>query len=94
MTEREIQREIVQALRITGWQVIILSRVGTAKHNPGLPDLFVRHIARKRHAWIEVKRPDGELSAAQLTFRNDALAAGEQHFVLRDARDLLFLETV
>jgi len=88
MTEREIQRQIVAALRQTGWLVYILSRVGTAKGNPGLPDLFVRHTAKRRHAWIEVKRPDGDLSLAQLTFRDAALAAGEQHFVLRDVSEV------
>ena len=88
LTEREIQRQIVAALRQTGWLVYILSRVGTAKGNPGLPDLFVRHTAKRRHAWIEVKRPDGDLSLAQQTFRDAALAAGEQHFVLRDVSEV------
>jgi VRR-NUC domain-containing protein len=91
LSERAIQRQIVATLRKLGWTVYVLSRVGTAKGNPGLPDLFIRHTARKRHAWCEVKRPNGKLSAAQQAFQNAATAAGEEFWVLRELNDAVMV---
>lgn len=91
LTEREIQRQIVAALRKGGWLVYVLSRVGTAKHNPGLPDLFVRHTAKRRHGWVEIKRPGQHLRPLQQAFRDAALAAGEEHTVMTNVYDVAAL---
>jgi len=86
--ERAIQKQIVAALRKAGWLVYILSRSRGARYHKGLPDLFIRHTARKLHGWVEVKRPGEKLRPEQEAFRRAALDAGESHWVVCDLWNL------
>jgi len=63
MTEREIQRRIIDALRKSGCLVCVTSNRRHTANTPGTPDLFVWHGGR----WtaLEVKSPDGRLTAKQ-----------------------------
>ncbi len=53
-------RQIVDALRDVGWQVIDLHRVGN-----GCPDLICWHYARQALRLVEVKDGKGELTEGQ-----------------------------
>ena len=63
MTEREIQRRIIDALRKAGCLVCVTSNRRHTANTPGTPDLFVWRAGR----WtaLEVKSPDGRLTARQ-----------------------------
>ena len=94
VTETALKRQVVQALRKAGWKVYVTSerRRGYTKMPTGLPDLFIRHIARKQHGWVELKRPEGmgqgKLRPDQVRFRREALDAGECHWVVADLWNL------
>jgi Holliday junction resolvase len=64
MTERETQRQIVNALRKAGCLVCVTSNRQPTANTPGTPDLFVWRDGK----WtaLEVKSPDGKLTAKQL----------------------------
>lgn len=82
-TETDLKRQVVQALRKAGWKVYVTSerRRGYSKMPTGLPDLFIRHVARKLHGWLEVKRPGEKLRPEQIRFQREAWDAGESHWV-------------
>jgi len=63
MTEREIQRRIIDALRGAGCLVCVTSNRRHTANTPGTPDLFVWYAGK----WtaLEVKSPDGRLTARQ-----------------------------
>jgi len=63
MTEREIQRRIIDALRKAGCLVCVTSNRRHTANTPGTPDLFVWHEGR----WtaLEVKSSDGRLTTKQ-----------------------------
>ena len=63
MTERELQRQIVDALREAGCLVCVTSNRRHTANTPGTPDLFVWYAGK----WtaLEVKSPDGRLTAKQ-----------------------------
>jgi len=63
MTERETQRQIVDALRRAGCLVCVTSNRERTANTPGTPDLFVWRAGR----WtaLEVKSPSGKLTAKQ-----------------------------
>ena len=68
MTERDTQRQIVELLRRSGWQVCVISQPTAARAQlVGLPDL----IAFKHGATllVEVKSEKGKLKSAQSEFR-------------------------
>jgi Holliday junction resolvase len=58
------QADIVDALRLAGWDVISLSGQGY-----GCPDLIAYHHARQALRLIEVKRAKQKLTAAQKTLQ-------------------------
>lgn len=68
LTERGIQRQIVQLFRTAGCTVYIMSRVTTARGNAGLPDLYVVKPGRGAW-WFEVKAPHGRQSFKQRAFQ-------------------------
>jgi Holliday junction resolvase len=82
MTEREIQRRIVDALRRAGCVVCVTSNRQPTANTPGTPDLFVWRNGK----WtaLEVKSPDGKLTAKQ-----SALAESGAVTVVRSVEDAL-----
>lgn len=73
-SEKQIQAAIVEAVETLGGSVYDLSQDRATRQTPGLPDLLVWY--RTSWTWAEVKRPAGQLSPAQETFRDRCLAAG------------------
>ena len=65
MTEREIQRKGVQALRKLGFEVVVTSNRMRTANTKGTPDVFV--YSKKREQWtaLEVKAPGGKVSKEQ-----------------------------
>jgi Holliday junction resolvase len=63
MTERETQRQIVNALRKAGCLVCVTSNRQPTANTPGTPDLFV--WCDGKWTALEVKSPDGRLTAKQ-----------------------------
>lgn len=56
MTEREVQKAVVKALKNMGWYVTQFSIPRKAYEQlRGVPDLYVTHSGKKRQLWIEVK---------------------------------------
>ncbi len=53
-------RQIVEALRDCGWQVLDLHRAGN-----GVPDLIVWHYGRQALRLVEVKDGNGKLTEGQ-----------------------------
>jgi len=82
MTEREIQRRIVDALRKAGCLVCVTSNRQPTANTPGTPDLFVWRDGK----WtaLEVKSPNGKLTATQ-----SALAESGAVHVVRSVDDAL-----
>jgi hypothetical protein len=87
--EKQIQAAIVRLLRMIGAHVYVLGtrrRAGDhpgTMQTPGIADLFVLlpapPLARPvlpLALWIEVKAPRGRVSAAQIAFADQCLAAG------------------
>lgn len=99
LTEREIERQIIDLLEAHGWLVLrtnifggaVIQRQGSIE--PGIPDLMARRpypysIPLYRILWIEVKRPDKEMSAVQWAWYNAALRRGETVMVARSVEDV------
>jgi len=82
MTEREIQRRIIDALRKAGCLVCVTSNRRHTANTPGTPDLFVWRDGK----WtaLEVKSPDGRLTAKQ-----SALVESGAVHVVRSVEDAL-----
>ena len=66
MTEREIQRKGVQALRKLGFEVVVTSNRMRTANTKGTPDVFVFKYKGGR-GWLalEVKAPSGKVSKEQ-----------------------------
>jgi len=82
MTEREIQRRIIDALRKAGCLVCVTSNRRHTANTPGTPDLFVWH--KGRWTALEVKSPDG-----RLTVKQSALVESGAVHVVRSVEDAL-----
>ena len=84
MKESEIQAQVREYLRWSGWFVVkIHQSMGSYK---GIADLYA--IRKARHVWIEIKRPKGKLSEHQEKFKRDIEAAGGEYIVARDIADI------
>lgn len=85
VTETDLQREIVKALRDAGFWVIRLgvskkrSRShGTQSGEPGLPDLYLVGLGH-----LEVKLPGKDLSPEQERWHGKAASEGVNHATVR-----------
>lgn len=54
---------------------------------PGLPDLYLQNPRRGVRLWIECKREDGKLSAAQMAWHESETAAGGMVATLRSGAE-------
>lgn len=84
-TEKAIQAGIVRILRQLGASVYDTSQPHRALITAGLPDLLVFH--RGRFAFVEVKRPGGRLTPAQVAFQAEARRAGLEALVWTAAEE-------
>lgn len=66
--EKQIQLAIKRVLALYPVQVWDTSQPHAAAITPGLPDLYV--VGFGTGLWVEVKRADGDLTAAQEMFRD------------------------
>lgn len=87
-TETDIQNAIRDFLRWRGW-FVIRHQQGLGCHK-GLSDLTA--IKGGRTVYIEVKRPKGTQSDAQLDFQADIEAHGGLYVVARSVDDVEFLQ--
>jgi hypothetical protein len=100
MSERAIQREIVDFLKAIGCAVYQTSQgyrkePGGTRMTPGIPDLYVvgpraKHQMAWERApwtWAEVKTEKGKLTPAQEEFRELCETSDIPHRVWRDAGD-------
>ncbi len=77
IAEDKEQHEVVKMFRAYGLKVYNLSQKRAAKQTPGLADLYVTKKAAAIAFWFETKRQvGGELSSAQVDFRDENQAAG------------------
>ena len=79
--EADIQLAIRRALEALGFSVYDLSQDRATRQTPGLADLYV--MGHGRCAWVEVKRPKGRQSEAQVRFEGLVRANGGEYYVWR-----------
>jgi len=85
LTERKVQRRIVDLLRATGWHVTVTStnrRVQRAIK--GLPDIYATHRGYKRSLWVECKAPVGDVRDEQRTWMWETAEAGVPCLIASD----------
>lgn len=87
--EKQIQRDIINALRQLGFDVNDLTQPRRTMMPRGLPDLYVRHRHWGIRLFIEVKRPEGKTSPFQDYWIETELAAGGNAIVARNIDDIL-----
>lgn len=91
--ESAIQSQIVQVLKLRGWQIWEMfkgsTRGGPVWATSGIPDLYVFHTSG-RALWLEVKRPKtGRLSAAQTERHRELKLCGLPVHVVTSAEEAL-----
>ena len=91
MTETDLQREIVGALRDAGFWVIRLGvskkrgrSHGTISGEPGLPDLYLVGLGH-----LEVKMPGKDLSPEQERWHGKAASRGVNRAVARSVAEAM-----
>lgn len=81
ITEAELQRTIVQALKTVGWAEFH-DRIAW-KSDPGWLDLTTVHPVWQRTAFVELKKETGKPSARQQEWMRVHLAAGNEVYLLK-----------
>jgi hypothetical protein len=87
MSETEIQREILEWLGQQGF--LVWRNMSTTAHNHrrskfhklGLPDIFL--VVNGIFIGIEVKKPGGVVSKAQVSFGDDLERNGARYFIVQ-----------
>jgi Holliday junction resolvase len=88
MTESEIERDIIQYLRLRGYMVL---RTHGPRNRPlaeGLPDLLVCRESYKEPVFVEVKNETGKLSIAQAEMHAALTEHGVRVIVARSIADV------
>ena len=85
-SEARIQREIIEALKDSGWLVTKLQSASTN----GWPDLIA--IKGGKVVFIEVKRPEGNLSPVQVIRHKMLKAKGAEVYVMYNALEVQLME--
>lgn len=93
MTEKEIQKQIIDYLKQKG-HIVFRMNSGKAQNNirlcpPGTPDLLV--ATRSGHVWVEVKTSSGKLREEQVNMIQRLSAFGDRVLVARSLEDVLCL---
>ncbi|MEM6327433.1 MAG: VRR-NUC domain-containing protein [Bacteroidota bacterium] len=89
MREKQIQRDIIRALRSLGFQVDDMSQPRASMMPVGLPDLRVRHIHWKIRGWMEVKTPNGRVTPGQEQWHETERMAGGTVAVVHSVEEAL-----
>lgn len=101
LAERDIQRAIVDYLRLTGWLVWEFAKpgarpkcpqcgawVGSVRTAPkGTPDILA--LKDGRYLWLEVKTPTGKLTEAQAQMALEIEAHGGVGHVVRSLEEAM-----
>lgn len=90
MSEADIQRDIIEVLRLRG-AIVFRMNAGRGRYNqhlapPGTPDLLV--VEPHRRYWIEVKTPKGVVSLDQQAMHDALENYGEEVIVARSIEDV------
>lgn len=84
MKESDIQAQIRDYLRLTGWFVVkIHQSLGSYR---GIADLYA--LRDGQHVWIEVKMPKGVQSEHQKRFQRDIEKHGGTYILARGMEDV------
>lgn len=67
--EKDVQQRVRKLYEAAGAVVYNLSQARASKQTPGLPDLWVFHVAADASWWHETKRPGGDRTEAQEQFK-------------------------
>lgn len=95
-TEASVQKKIKQLAGILGFRLLCDSsqgyrpggpRHGTTRITKGFPDLLFGHPERQVLVFVEVKGPNGELSADQRAWHARAAACGARVWTCRSAAE-------
>lgn len=91
MREADIQRDIVDYLKLAGY-VVFRMNAGRAKKNvtgapAGTPDILAIS-PRGRHLWVEVKTEEGTVSQTQQAVIDELIRRGDSVIVARSVGDL------
>lgn len=88
-TEKQIEADIIRALRTLGFAVTKTSQPRPSMITRGVPDLYVRSEKYRVRVWLEVKTPVGQLSPYQVAWHESERAAGGDVVVVRSVSDVL-----
>lgn len=83
MTHDELVEAIQQRAKARGVLTHYCGPALRCKGDRGAPDLIC--VGRFRACWIEAKSPYGRLEPEQTTWQHALKAAGQQHYVIREA---------
>jgi hypothetical protein len=87
--EKQVAWDIVQALRLIGFDISSTQQSRASRVTVGIPDLYATHAAWGLRLWIECKRPGGRVSKAQQAWHDAERAAGGIVLVATSAADAL-----
>jgi hypothetical protein len=82
--ERDISKQIVAALRYSGW--LVIKNFQTFGSYKGLSDFTI--IRDGEVIFLEIKRMNGKQSAYQKTFEHDIEEHGGRYFIARSLDDI------
>lgn len=90
LTERQIQAQVVEYARLTGWTVWEMQlgseRGGSVYCTPGIPDLYLTRPGQA--LWLELKRgAEGRISPHQHARHAELRAAGQPVHVARSTEE-------
>jgi hypothetical protein len=89
ITEKAFQRAIIEEAIRNGWTYY--HTYDSRKSAAGFPDLV---LVRERVLWMEVKTEDGKASAAQSSWGEILLAAGQDYRLVRPSDWPTIVETL
>jgi hypothetical protein len=87
--EKQVAWDIVQALRLVGFDISSTQQSRASRQTVGMPDLYATHAAWGLRFWLEVKRLGGRVSKAQQAWHDAERAAGGIVLVATSAADAL-----
>lgn len=89
LPEKQIEADIIQALRRMAFKVTKTSQPRPSKVTIGIPDLYASHPHWKVRLWIEVKAGKNVPTPAQLAWHQEERDAGGVVLVAYSVTDVL-----
>jgi Holliday junction resolvase len=87
-TESQIERDIVQYLRLRGYMVLRTHGPRNRPTEDGIPDLLAYGEWKTLPVWIEVKTPEGRISEVQAEMHAALTERGARVIVARSIQDV------